>query len=108
MIINSGRGGQIRTDDFLLPKQALYQAELRPATRGPLANPDTKSRTSYPNFQISGICPEWTKLQGASASSWSVYFDPSAALILTQVGEVPPVLIEIGLPISRFLNTPAT
>ena len=26
----SGRGGQIRTDDFLLPKQALYQAELRP------------------------------------------------------------------------------
>ena len=29
----SGRGGQIRTDDFLLPKQALYQAELRPATR---------------------------------------------------------------------------
>lgn len=26
----SGRGGQIRTDDILLPKQALYQAELRP------------------------------------------------------------------------------
>ena len=26
----NGRGGQIRTDDFLLPKQALYQAELRP------------------------------------------------------------------------------
>ena len=25
------RGGRIRTDDFLLPKQALYQAELRPA-----------------------------------------------------------------------------
>jgi len=24
------RGGQIRTDDILLPKQALYQAELRP------------------------------------------------------------------------------
>jgi hypothetical protein len=28
--INESRGGQIRTDDFLLPKQALYQAELRP------------------------------------------------------------------------------
>ena len=27
------RGGQIRTDDFLLPKQALYQAELRPVQR---------------------------------------------------------------------------
>lgn len=25
-----GRGGQIRTDDFMLPKQALYQAELHP------------------------------------------------------------------------------
>ena len=25
-----GRGGRIRTDDILLPKQALYQAELRP------------------------------------------------------------------------------
>ncbi len=29
----NGRGGQIRTDDILLPKQALYQAELRPVTR---------------------------------------------------------------------------
>lgn len=29
-IKKGGRGGQIRTDDFLLPKQALYQAELRP------------------------------------------------------------------------------
>lgn len=29
-----GRGGQIRTDDFLLPKQALYQAELRPVVDG--------------------------------------------------------------------------
>ena len=25
------RGGRIRTDDFLLPKQALYRTELRPA-----------------------------------------------------------------------------
>ena len=31
-LIISGRGGQIRTDDILLPKQALYQAELRPVT----------------------------------------------------------------------------
>ena len=30
------RGGQIRTDDFLLPKQALYQAELRPVADGSL------------------------------------------------------------------------
>ena len=29
-LIMKSRGGQIRTDDFLLPKQALYQAELRP------------------------------------------------------------------------------
>ena len=28
--ILTNRGGRIRTDDFLLPKQALYQAELRP------------------------------------------------------------------------------
>ena len=27
-----GRGDWIRTSDFLLPKQALYQAELRPET----------------------------------------------------------------------------
>ena len=26
----NGRGGRIRTDDFLLPKQALYRTELRP------------------------------------------------------------------------------
>ncbi len=30
----SGRDGQIRTDDILLPKQALYQAELRPEWLG--------------------------------------------------------------------------
>jgi len=65
----SGRGGQIRTDDFLLPKQALYQAELRPATGGPLANPDAKSRTSYPKFQIAGICLKWTKPRATLASS---------------------------------------
>ncbi len=29
---DNGRGGGIRTRDFLLPKQALYQAELRPVT----------------------------------------------------------------------------
>lgn len=29
---SNGRDGQIRTDDILLPKQALYQAELRPVT----------------------------------------------------------------------------
>lgn len=30
----SGRDGEIRTHDFLLPKQALYQAELRPVMLG--------------------------------------------------------------------------
>ena len=39
MKTKDGRGGQIRTDDFLLPKQALYQAELRPAARGPGDDP---------------------------------------------------------------------
>lgn len=34
--IKKSRGGQIRTDDFLLPKQALYQAELRPVRGGKL------------------------------------------------------------------------
>ena len=32
MAFKIGRDGQIRTDDILLPKQALYQAELRPVT----------------------------------------------------------------------------
>ena len=30
----SGRGDMIRTCDILLPKQALYQTELRPETMG--------------------------------------------------------------------------
>ena len=29
-LVFSGRGGGIRTRDLLLPKQALYQAKLRP------------------------------------------------------------------------------
>jgi hypothetical protein len=32
IVKRESRGGQIRTDDILLPKQALYQAELRPVT----------------------------------------------------------------------------
>ena len=42
------RGGQIRTDDILLPKQALYQAELRPVTRrsgGTIGVPDRGGKT---------------------------------------------------------------
>ena len=38
------RGGQIRTDDFLLPKQALYQAELRPVRGGKIAGLATGSK----------------------------------------------------------------
>ncbi len=38
-IAENGRGGQIRTDDILLPKQALYQAELRPVTRRTIRKP---------------------------------------------------------------------
>ena len=49
----SGRGGQIRTDDFLLPKQALYQAELRPATGRTLG--ETRSRIKQ-YFTQSEIC----------------------------------------------------
>ena len=30
ILANKNRGGRIRTDDFLLPKQALYRAELHP------------------------------------------------------------------------------
>lgn len=33
-LLKIGRDGQIRTDDILLPKQALYQAELRPVWLG--------------------------------------------------------------------------
>ena len=42
--IKKSRGGQIRTDDFLLPKQALYQAELRPVRGGKIAGLATGSK----------------------------------------------------------------
>gem|GEM_PF-4208126 len=32
-LIDENRGGGIRTHDLLLPKQALYQAKLRPGAR---------------------------------------------------------------------------
>src|SRR5437879_13778677 len=32
-MIKNGRGGEIRTHDLLYPKQARYQATLRPETR---------------------------------------------------------------------------
>jgi hypothetical protein len=32
-MLNSGRGGEIRTPDILLPKQARYQATLHPEAR---------------------------------------------------------------------------
>ncbi len=43
-LIMKSRGGQIRTDDFLLPKQALYQAELRPVRGGKIAGLATGSK----------------------------------------------------------------
>ena len=47
------RGGQIRTDDFLLPKQALYQAELRPVRGGgPLAIPQPDARICCRNLKF--------------------------------------------------------
>jgi hypothetical protein len=33
----SGRGGRIRTGDLLLPKQAIYQTDLRPDGLHPIA-----------------------------------------------------------------------
>ena len=46
--INGGRGGQIRTDDFLLPKQALYQAELRPVRGGELDRRTKRNQEKSP------------------------------------------------------------
>gem|GEM_PF-3512547 len=34
ILLNHGRGDMIRTCDILLPKQALYQTELRPEIPG--------------------------------------------------------------------------
>lgn len=31
LVLAGGRGDRTRTDDFMYPKHALYQAELRPA-----------------------------------------------------------------------------
>ena len=33
--MEDGRGGEIRTRDLLLPKQALYQAKLHPELQAP-------------------------------------------------------------------------
>jgi hypothetical protein len=43
----SGRDGEIRTHDFLLPKQALYQAELRPENRHPELEAGAHSGVEY-------------------------------------------------------------
>ena len=37
--LGGDRGGRIRTDDFLLPKQALYQAELHPEAQCSISGP---------------------------------------------------------------------
>ena len=72
----SGRGGQIRTDDILLPKQALYQAELRPVfpsgtlsepplrcTGGPLWIPRTESRNSLKEISFCGFSLGFSEFQ---------------------------------------------
>ena len=51
-LIMKSRGGQIRTDDFLLPKQALYQAELRPEARGTLEESSAGSKKFFTQFEI--------------------------------------------------------
>src|SRR5687768_15861369 len=48
----SGRGGEIRTHDLLYPKQARYQATLRPADQGSgkMHAPPTKSKYVFRVF----------------------------------------------------------
>ena len=52
-LIGNGRDGQIRTDDFLLPKQALYQAELRPVSHCERRSP-RRERTGMQVIVFSG------------------------------------------------------
>ena len=51
-LIMKSRGGQIRTDDFLLPKQALYQAELRPEARETLWESATRCKNFFAQSEI--------------------------------------------------------
>ena len=55
----NGRDGQIRTDDFLLPKQALYQAELRPVMRCGTCSLGGNLRGCKPLFSLR--TKTWTK-----------------------------------------------
>ena len=45
------RDGQIRTDDILVPNQALYQAELRPVVHGPATSRQMQKHYTRPAQQ---------------------------------------------------------
>ena len=54
----SGRGGEIRTHDLLYPKQARYQATLRPDPRQEkLAGDPPKSNNEFPRFKMQETPP---------------------------------------------------
>ena len=71
------RGGRIRTDDFLHPKQALYQAELHPVDR----SLDHCSRSGRPHSRRSLLLP------------------------LVDRGNAPPLLLSVPEPHDRFSRT---
>ena len=49
----NGRGGEIRTHDLLYPKQARYQATLRPDEEGEDADATSQLQTPFSNDVLS-------------------------------------------------------
>ncbi len=51
------RGGRIRTDDFLLPKQALYRTELRPVMLSHRYFATGKANDTFAAVPTAGLTP---------------------------------------------------
>ena len=70
MALSDGRGGETRTPDFLLPKQALYQAELRPDASSPGSKGISILRSTAVRHLIDalpGICGRGRDFAGATS-----------------------------------------
>src|SRR5437867_12443870 len=52
----TGRGGEIRTHDLLYPKQARYQATLRPAKAGENAGGQVQLQSSFSAVEFAVFC----------------------------------------------------
>jgi hypothetical protein len=110
-IRQSGRDGEIRTHDFLLPKQALYQAELRPEiwtqaglARGGDSRRELRVRKGKGRWKMMNGSASFQIQRHGAAEVADEFALPPFAGNLADLGQGVVVAVELGPDVGDFFD----